>query len=405
MVNGDDQGTPFATDHSPFTSSLPHLFLPVPPTFKAIAIFAPMAFVFDSITVDGRTLQGVDAVAYFDRLANDPRKGPWAGPVQQLVHELLLYKTRALTAYTSGTTGAPKPIKIPRRDLVQSARLTAEVFGLKAGDRALLCLPCGFIAGKMMVVRAMVTGLDLHVIDPRGSVLDNVGVTDRFRFTAMVPLQLHRAVQEDRARVEEQFDTILLGGGPASDVFVEDIAGLRTKVYQGYGSTETVTHVALRPLNAAAANGGAYGSDAPFAAVGNVGFARDPRGCLVVYTPHLNTAQHVTNDIVELLGDTRFRWQGRHDNVILSGGKKIFPEQLEAKTAGVVPYAHYFTAFADDKLGQAVMLVLETDLPQDEVLPDVIEKVMGVLDPHEWPRRVQALRRIHRTESGKVIRG
>lgn len=363
-----------------------------------------MAFVFERITIDGHTLTGVDAMARFDRWASDPRKGPWMAPVQQLVHELLGYKTKALTVHTSGTTGAPKPIKIPRRDLVTSARLTAEVFGLEAGSRALLCLPGAFIAGKMMVVRAMVTGLDLHIMDPRGSVLDNLETTDRFHFAALVPLQLHRAVQEDRIRVEEQFDTILLGGGPVSDVFVEDIAGLRTKVYQGYGSTETVTHVALRPLNAAAADGAEHGGDAPFTAVGKVAFARDPRGCLVVYTPHLTTGQHVTNDLVELIDDTHFRWQGRYDNVILSGGKKIFPEQLEAKTAGILPFPHYFTAVSDDRLGQAVLLVLETDLPQDEVLPDVIEKVMAVLHPHEWPRRVQALRRIQRTETGKVIR-
>jgi O-succinylbenzoic acid--CoA ligase len=363
-----------------------------------------MAFVFDRITLDGRTLHSVRAVEHFDRLADDPRHGPWAGSVKELVHDLLLYKTRPLTVHTSGTTGAPKPIKIPRRDLVRSARLTAEVFGLKEGDRALLCLPAAYIAGKMMVVRAMVTGLDLHAIDPRGSVLENLGTTDRFRFAAMVPLQLHRAIQEERARVEEQFDTILLGGGPVSEVFVEDIADLKVKVFQGYGSTETVTHVALRPLTAAAANGAAHGTGAPFTAVGQVGFARDPRGCLVVYTPHLSTGQHVTNDLVDLVDDTHFHWNGRYDNVILSGGKKIYPEQLESKTAGVLPFPHYFTAVNDHVLGQAVMLVLETDLPQDEVLPDVIEKVMAVLSPHEWPRRVQALRRIQRTETGKVIR-
>lgn len=364
-----------------------------------------MAFVFDRITMDGRVLQGEDAMAHFDRLANDPATGPWAGVVRSLVNELLAYRTKALAVSTSGTTGVPKPMRVPRRDLVASAKLTAAAFGLREGDRSLLCLPTGYIAGKMMMVRAMVLGLDLHVIDPRGSVLDNLRTMDRFRFAAMVPLQLHRAVQEDRERVERQFDTILLGGGPVSEVFVEDIATLGTKVHQGYGSTETVTHVALRPLNrAAAGTDGVHGADALFTAVGKVGFARDPRGCLVVYTPHLSVKQHVTNDLVEIVDDRRFRWMGRWDNVILSGGKKIFPEQLEAKTAGVLPYAHYFTSFADPRLGQGVMLVLETDRPQNEVLPDVIEKVMAVLHPHEWPRRVQALARIQRTGTGKIIR-
>ena len=362
-----------------------------------------MAFVFDTITVDGKPLRSVDAMAHFDRLGRKVRDQPWTGPLTTLVYQLLCYRTKPLHVQTSGTTGPPKNLRIPRRDLVNSARLTASVFDLKSGDRALSCLPTAFIAGKMMIVRSMVLGLDLHLIDPRGSVLDNLRTRDRFRFAAMVPLQLHRAIQEDRIRVEEQFDTILLGGGPVSTVLVEDIASLSTKVYQGYGSTETVTHVAVRALNASA-DAHAFGTNAPFRAIGNVSFGRDPRGCLVVYTPHLTAKQHVTNDLVEWLDDTRFGWLGRFDNVILSGGKKIFPEQLEAKTAGVIPYAHYFTAAPDAVLGPTVMLVLETDRPQDEVLPEVMERLMQALDPHEWPRRVQALRHMERTGTGKPIR-
>jgi hypothetical protein len=56
-------------------------------------------------------------------------------------------------------------------------------------------------------------------------------------------------------------------------------------------------------------------------------------------------------------------------------------------------------------LGQAVMLTLETEKPEGEVLPEVMDVLMKVLHPHEWPRRVIALRKIERTSSGKVIRG
>jgi len=148
------------------------------------------------------------------------------GPIMDTMLQLVMLR-KGLPAATSGTTGPPKWMKIPRRDLVHSARLTGESFGLVPGDRALLCLPCDFIAGKMMLVRAFALELDLHIIDPRGSVLDNLKVPDRFRFTAMVPLQLHRIIQEDRSRVEQQFDTILLGGGPVSEALIEDIADLQ----------------------------------------------------------------------------------------------------------------------------------------------------------------------------------
>jgi o-succinylbenzoate---CoA ligase len=349
--------------------------------------------------LDGKELSGLQALTHFERWRDQEshEHTVWRDPLHQTVSQLVL-RGSGLVAYTSGTTGPPKRYVIPRRDLVNSARLTYDTFGLKPGDRTLLCLPCDFVAGKMMVVRAFALGLDLHCIDPRGSVLDNLKSTDRFRFTAMVPLQLHRIIQEDKARVEAQFDTILLGGGPVSNALAEDIRDLRVKVYQSYGSTETVTHIALRALN---------GPDRKdhFTALGKVHFARDPRGCLVVMTPHLSVEQHLTNDLVQLIDDTHFHWSGRHDHVILSGGKKIFPEQLEARTAGVIPFPHYFTAVPDDALGQAVMLVLETERPQEEVLPEVMELVMSLLHPHEWPRRVQALRRIQRTSGGKIIRG
>lgn len=356
--------------------------------------YPPLADAFRSIVVDGEQLSAYDYWLRLDKLLEN-RRNEWMQEAWRTLGELV--RAGNLTATTSGTTGPPKRFTIVKRDLVMSARLTGAAFGLRPGDRVLHCLPGQFVAGKLMLVRAMALGLDLHLIDPRGSVLDNLKVPDRFRFAAMVPLQLHRAMQEDKARVERQFDTILLGGGPVSDALLEDLRSLRVNVLLSYGSTETVTHVALRPLNGPAATD-------HFTAIGQCHFARDPRGCLVAYTPHLRAQQHVTNDLVELIDDTRFRWLGRWDNVVLSGGKKIFPEQLEARTAGLLPYPHYFTHVPDPVLGQAVMLVLETELPQEQVLPEVMEKLMAALHPHEWPRRVQALRRIQRTASGKIIR-
>jgi len=356
--------------------------------------YASIANAFKAITVDGVERSASDFFIWLEKRSGK-LEADWNRELRVTMADFMA--RGHLPALTSGTTGPPKHFSISKRDLVMSARLTGAAFNLMPGDRVLHCLPAQYIAGKMMLMRAFALGLDIHLIDPRGSVLSNLKVDDRFRFTAMVPLQLHRAIHEDRARVERQFETILLGGGPVSDALLEDIRSLKTQVFQSYGSTETVTHVALRPINGPA-------PEDHFTALGECHFARDPRGCLVVYTPHLSTKQHVTNDLAELIDDKRFRWLGRIDNVILSGGKKIFPEQLEAKTAGAIPYPHYFTHVSDPVLGQAVMLVLETERPQEEVMPEVLEKIMAVLHPHEWPRRVQALRRIARTESGKMIR-
>ncbi|MBK7384368.1 MAG: AMP-binding protein [Flavobacteriales bacterium] len=351
---------------------------------------------FDRITVDGRTLLGAEIIGYFDDLiASQRMDAAWVDRLRSTARDLMA--AQGLSAKTSGTTGPPKLFTIPHSDLLASAELTGLAFNLRPGDRVLHCLPCEYVAGKLMLARAFALGLDIHFADPRSRSLDGLDRTDRSAFAAMIPMQLHRMLQEDRARVEQQFATILLGGGPVSTLLAEALIDLRTNVVLGYGSTETVTHVALRQLN------GPQRSD-HFTAIGDIHFSRDPRGCLVVYTPHLTTTQHVTNDLVELVDDTHFRWLGRYDNVILSGGKKIFPEQLEARTDGVIPYPHFFGRTDDPVLGQAVVLTVETGRPQQEVVPEVMDLLLHTLNLHEMPRRIIVLPRIERTGSGKIKR-
>lgn len=351
---------------------------------------------FERITMDGVRLSRGQLIDRLEgRLEQEKDNTVWLRPAIDTL--LGLGREEGMAATTSGTTGPPKRFTIPQADLIASAQLTGQTFNLNAGDRVLHCLPSDFVAGKMMWVRAFVLGLDLHTIDPRGSVLGHIGSEERFVFAAMLPLQLHRALREDRSRVERQFGTILLGGGPVSDTLIDELRDLKTSVHVGYGSTETVTHVALRTLNG-------KGKSEVFSALGEVGFGRDPRGCLVVHTPHLSVPQHLTNDLAEVIDDTHFRWLGRLDNVILSGGKKIFPEQLEAKTAGLIPYAHYFTSTPDDLLGQSVLLVLECPKDEAEVMNEVMPLLLTVLHPHEMPRRVRTVHNFQRTSGGKVIR-
>lgn len=351
---------------------------------------------YDRIIVNSAELDEAGLMRSLDDSAHGSPDAGWTERLKETARELIAHE--GLNATSSGTTGPPKRFRIPVADIEASARLTARTFGLNAGDRVLHCLPAEFVAGKLMLARAFVLGLDITFINPRGSILDHLSTDARFDFVAMVPLQLHRALEEDRARVEERFGTILLGGGPVSDALTEAVHGLRNRVVLGYGSTETVTHVAIREMSGP-------DPDDRFNAIGDCHFARDPRGCLVVYTPHLTVKQHVTNDLIELIDDTHFRWLGRFDHVILSGGKKIHPEQLEARTAGLLPYPHFFSATPDPALGQAVMLTLECDRPKAEVMPEVMELLMPHLHPHEWPRRVIVLPRIARTVSGKIIRG
>ena len=351
---------------------------------------------FTLLTIDGRAYSDAEIVPWADAQVERTHGAGWCEELRDALR-MLTSGDGSITARTSGTTGEPKELHFSASDLRASARLTGHTFHLKHGERALLCLPCSFIAGRMMLVRGFVIGLDLHVIDPSGPVLEKLAPSDRFRFAAMVPQQLHRALQDDRQRVEQQFDTILLGGGPVSAALEQDIRGLNVRVFHSYGSTETLTHVALRELT-----GTRYTS--VFTAIGDITFDEDARGCLIINTPHLSTRRHVTNDLVDLLDDNHFVWRGRYDNMVLSGGRKINPEALETRTAGLLPYAHYFAAYEEEGHGQGLLLVVESDRTAADLARELNDLLRGELGRQELPRRLITVRHMPRTSSGKIRR-
>ena len=75
--------------------------------------------------------------------------------------------------HTSGSTGKPKLIVAEKSRMIASARMTLDYLKLKNGDTALLCLSVNYIAGKMMIVRAIVGGLNLLIGDVSSNPLQN----------------------------------------------------------------------------------------------------------------------------------------------------------------------------------------------------------------------------------------
>ena len=213
---------------------------------------------------------------------------------------------------TSGSTGTPKPITVKKDWMKNSARLTGRTFGLKEGDSALLCMPMKYVAGKMMVVRALELELDLKVVEPCSNPLKNIN--EPINFAAMVPLQLENSLK-DLAKVKK----LIVGGGQVNSKLEEKLQSVSTHVYETYGMTETLTHVAIKPLN------GPSKSDV-FRALDDIDFELDGRGCLVINAPKMNPKPVITNDFIDLVDEKSFRWLGRYDNIINSGGIKIIPK-------------------------------------------------------------------------------
>lgn len=300
---------------------------------------------------------------------------------------------------TSGSTGTPKDIVLEKRCMVNSAVATGQFFGLEAGDTALLCMPVDYIAGKMMLVRAMVLGLELDYVEPTSNTLESIGKT--YDFCAMVPLQLESSL----AKIEH-IKTVIVGGATISDSLRTQVQDKSTEIFETYGMTETITHIAARKVNHSESVTAEGTTDARlenlFKTLPNIAVSKDSRGCLVIDCPKVSKQPVVTNDFVEVVSDTEFRWMGRYDNVINSGGLKLIPEQIEAKLIEIIDGRFFVAGLPDKKLGQKLVLIVEGNVDV-KMLFERIDSLKK-LDKFEVPKEIFVLPKFEETDTGKIRR-
>ena len=300
---------------------------------------------------------------------------------------------------TSGSTGKPKRIKLRKEFMRNSAKATGEFFGIKAGTTALMCLPVEFIAGKMMLVRAMVLGWNLDVIVPDSFPLK--GVNKSYDFSAMVPLQLFNSLNEI-----EKIKKLIVGGGVVSNALQSKIKNLSTKIYATYGMTETITHIAIKPLNKSSLRGGRmWQSLHNYTVLPNIKITTDHRNCLVIHAPKVSNEKIITNDLVKIISETQFKWLGRYDHMINSGGIKLIPEQIEEKLSKIIKQRFFVTGLPDDVLGDKLVLIIE-DQEFKFKIQNLKFKINNLpsLDKFEIPKEIYFVKRFEETETKKIQR-
>ena len=296
--------------------------------------------------------------------------------------------------HTSGSTGKPKPMWVEKRRMEASARMTCDFLGLCGGDTALLCMSLDYIAGKMMVVRALTCGLRLIVVEPSGHPLKSTQKepSPLCTFAAMVPMQVWNTLQkpEERERLMA-IKHLIIGGGAIDDALATALAGFPNAVWSTYGMTETLSHIALRRLS---------GPEATewYTPLPGVSLSLTEDGCLVIDAPTVHDGRLVTNDIAEMAPDGRFKILGRKDNVICSGGLKIQAEEVERLLRAHLREPFIITKRRDEKFGEVVVLLTEGDV---DTARDVCQRVL----PKYWqPRDYVHTDQVPMTETGKPAR-
>lgn len=297
---------------------------------------------------------------------------------------------------TSGSTGKPKIIKLEKEKMIRSAIMTGKFLKLKEDDKSLLCLSTKFIAGKMMVVRAFALGLDLTPVEPAGNPLQNID--SKFDFAAMVPAQVFNVfLEKDGIKKLNNIKNLIIGGGPVHKSLEQKISVLKNKTYLTYGMTETITHIAMRKLNG-------VNKEESYKCLHGIEIGIDNRDCLVIKAPALFTGELKTNDIAEISGKNKFIITGRYDNVINSGGIKIFPEDIERKIESLISEKYFISSLPDTKFGEKIILLIEGKVKKETEINKLFKALKKILKPHEVPKEIYFIDEFFYTGNGKLDR-
>jgi O-succinylbenzoic acid--CoA ligase len=291
-----------------------------------------------------------------------------------------------IVAHTSGSTGAPKEIHLLKSDMVASARATNDYFGIKQGDNLVCPLSLDYIAAKMMAVRAIVADANLVLQKPS----NHLCISCNTALLAIVPSQVESLLEQPE--LCRDIKNIIIGGAPLANESRQRLISAGYNAYETYGMTETCSHVALKHIK-----------DDYFKAIGSVTFSLDSRGCLVVSVPHMSMQSVVTNDVVQLIDDTTFKWLGRYDNVINTGGIKVHPEILESRISELIgsEIPFYIVGAPHPKWGQQVVMVVESS---QKVADNIADILRGKLDHRIMPKKIFAVQKLERTPNGKLKR-
>jgi len=287
---------------------------------------------------------------------------------------------------TSGSTGKPKTISLEKEHMRNSALATLNFLKIKKGSKALLCLPIDKIGGIMMFVRAAQANLDLTIIEPSAHPFNSLKPEDSYALSAMVPLQISHSLPHLK-----RAGKLIAGGGPLSAKLLEQIGQTESQIWHSYGMTETISHIALRQISPSL--------NRAFKLLPGVDVTLNVNDCLRINAPAIGVHSLQTKDLVELIDKQHFLWKGRLDNVVLSGGLKLYPEELEQK---IELSENFILAGSDSvRLGQQLILIIER---VEELKEANLTEALKQLSRLERPKEVYYLPRFVYTSNGKIRR-
>jgi O-succinylbenzoic acid--CoA ligase len=343
-----------------------------------------------ALTFNNQLFTGSELKQYSANKILDKSIPSWERAVFQFVLTWL-DDSDSIIQYSSGTTGKSKELHLLKKSMIRSAENTCRFFNLIKGQTAVLCLPVDYIAGKMMVIRCIVGGLNLQIVEPKS--MPDFSCIKNIDFCAMVPLQVLNILKN--VDNHPPIKKLLIGGTEITAELENLVRHITGEVYASYGMAETCSHVALRRLNSP-------DRQKDYLALPEVLLNLDERGCLVINAQYLPD-KVATNDLVKFTSHNSFIWLGRYDNLINYGGIKIVPEEVEAIVMAKTTLECAVLGLPDNKLGQKLVFVFEKE--KTSATPTELKTNLEKILPRHWqPKDIVQVKKFPRNNSLKIDR-
>jgi o-succinylbenzoate---CoA ligase len=332
----------------------------------------------------------------------------------------------ALCLATSGSTGAPKLVRLSRRALAASALASEANLGWRDDDRWLVAMPLGHAGGVSIVTRclaarravALHAGFDaarvLHAIEAEGLTLLSV-----------VPTMLAALLDADHRGLLAKLRAVLVGGAACPPALLAGARSRGVPVLATYGLTEAASQVTTQPISGARDPARAQGDSGLPLAGFQLRITADGAPCptgesgrieirgpalhsgYVGESPHEASQWFATSDLGRLDAEGRLEVLGRSDDVIVTGGENVHPLRIEGVLASAASVAATLAfGVPDERWGElvALVVVLRDGASEREALEEIAALADAGLAVFERPRRVAIVEALPVSATGKPDR-
>ncbi|HEX6230526.1 MAG TPA: fatty acid--CoA ligase family protein [Actinomycetota bacterium] len=308
----------------------------------------------------------------------------------------------ALVVHTSGTGGVPKLVEFDRRAVEAAVASSSLALEATPDDVWICCLPLAHVGGLLVLLRGLLMGAPVRVhrsFDPAA-----VAAERDAAFVSVVPTMVVRLLEH--AVDLSHLRGILVGGSHLSPALRERAERSGARVIETYGLTESCGGVVYdgRPLSGTQVRIGDEGGIELRGPTTMLGYRFDPPGTAEAFT---RDGWLRAGDAGEIDSEGRLHVVGRADDLIKTGGEKVWPDEVEAVLRDHPKVAEAAVGGrVDREWGQRVVAwVVPADAERPPSLEELRAFVAARIARHKAPRDLVVVDELPRTSSGKVRRG